>query len=227
MLVTLVSLVGCEDEMPDYYDSKSYDLEDFNAVELGDALQIEIIQADQFSVVASGETEDLEDLELRVENGVLKGKYRQGSNSHKRTKVVISMPQLRGAVLEAATDTKITGFSEPEDTFFLRLSGASAAVVEGNYEVLEARIEGASELNLKGEGDVLDAVIGGASRLNAGGFAVNVTSIDVGGASEATISVHDLLEGSVQGSSRLRYQGNPEVIDVFVANDSRMSRLEL
>ena len=225
VLFSLFLLVGCEDEMPDYYDSRTYDLEDFNAVELGDALQIEILQGARFSVVAKGETDDLNDLELRVENGVLTGHYRNGSNSHKRSRLVIFMPELSAASFEAATTARIAGFNAPETTLLLQVSGASTALVEANYETLEVRVEGASELALRGHADAMNAVVGGASRLFARDLTAAAVSVNVGGASEATISVTDELAGSVQGNSLLRYNGDPEVLDVFVASDSRMSRL--
>ena len=224
LLVSTAFLAGCDNEMPDYYDSRTYDLKNFDAVELGDALQIEIVQSNNFSVVASGETPDLEDLELRVENGVLLGNYRHGSRSHKRTRLVIFMPQLSAAVLEAATDTKVIGFTAPQDMLFLRISGASTARVDGNFGVLEARMDGASDLILTGESDVLDVVVGGASHLKAAEFITTAATIEVGGASEAFVSVRDRLEGSVQGNSFLRYHGNPQILDVYVASDSRMGR---
>lgn len=225
MLVTVLILAGCEDEMPDYYDSRSYALRDFEAVELGDALQVEIIQNDEYSVVARGETPDIEDLELRVEDGVLTGNYRHGSRNHKRTNVTIFMPRLKAVTMEAATDTKISGFSVAEDLFLLRLSGASTARVVANFEVLEARIDGASRLILRGEGDVLDVVVGGASGLDGKDFNVSSATLEVDGASEALVTVYDQLKGSVQGSSLLRYYGSPGTVDVYVATGSRMSRL--
>ena len=222
MLLMAFFLVGCDDEMPDYYASKSYDLENFNAVELGDALQVRILRGTRFSVVARGEQPDLDDLELRVEDGVLTGNYRNGSASHKRTKLEISMPQIYSAVFEAATDASISGFTAPGSPFFLKASGASAILMSGNFEELELRVEGASEIALKGQVDVMDAVVSGASRLYARELTASEASVDIGGASEADLYVTGRLEGSVQGSSLLRYLGDPEVLDVFVANDSRI-----
>lgn len=224
LFVVAASLVSCDDEMPDYYDSRSYDLQGFDAVELGDALQVEIIKANTFSVVAKGETPDLDDLQLRVEGGVLTGNYRYGSRNHKRTMVVIYMPHLADLRMGAATDTKVIGFRNPQEMFFLRLSGASAATIEMNAALTEVRIDGASEAVLRGEGAILDGIICGASRLNARDFSVPAALIDVGGASEALVYVREQLEGSVQGSSMLRYKGNPEYFDVYVASDSRLTR---
>lgn len=222
MLLIALFLMGCDDEMPDYYASRSYDLENFNAVELGDALQVRIVRGTRFSVVARGEQPDLDDLELRVEDGVLTGNYRNGSGSHKRTKLEISMPQINSAIFEAASDASISGFTDPGSPFFLKASGASAVFMAGNFEELEVNVEGASEIALKGEADVLDVAVGGASRFYARELTANTSSIRVDGASEADLYVTERLEGSVQGGSLLRYHGDPEVLDVFVSNESRI-----
>lgn len=224
LIVSSSLLVGCDDEMPDYYDSRAYELHNFDAVALGNALQVEIIQGAQFSVVAKGETPDLEDLELRVENGVLTGGYRHGGRSHKRTQVVIFMPQLTSVIMESATDAKMIGFDFQQEDFFLQASGASTVEVDANSKFLEARVEGASELILKGEADVLEAHVGGASHLKASGFSAIAVAVEVGGASDATVTVLEELEGRVEGNSLLRYHGNPKLLDVYVASDSRMNR---
>ena len=67
--------VGCDDEFPDYYQEREFEVENFEGVNLGDAFQIEIEQSEDFYVIAKGEERDLNNLLLEVEDGILVGSY--------------------------------------------------------------------------------------------------------------------------------------------------------
>ncbi len=217
-------LSGCEDDMPAYYEEKEFALDGFNSLNLGSAFQVEITYGDEFLVVAKGESQDLEDLELVVANNTLSGSYRHGSRSHKRTLVQVYMPVLRTANLHSATNAVIKGFSAEEDSLRLLVSGAAKLATDAEWRYIEFEVNGASELVLEGKASAIKGAVNGASNLQAADLFPSTCDIAVSGASEATVGVRDLLSGSVNGNSQLQYRGSP-VLDVEVAADSRIKKL--
>lgn len=223
MMLVSMTFYSCEDGMPDYYHEKEYpSLTGFTGVELGDALQVEIRRADAFSVVAKGEDKDLNDLELWVENNSLRGKYREGSRSHKRTLVLVYMPELKKTNMHSATNTKIIGFPAGQELLHLIVSGASEVELENSWNELSIEISGASKAILHGYGTTVTANVSGSSELNAEGFTTENGHMEVNGKSTARVRIGETLTGSVNGDSKLIYWGNPTEVQVAVASDSEM-----
>lgn len=221
---SLTLLSACEDETPQYYHEKEFELEDFTGVDLGSAFEIEIKEAAEFKVIAKGEDQDLNDLEMRVENNVLNGSYLQNRRNRKRTLIQIQMPVLREANLHGASHSSISGFSSEEDSLELHLSGASELLMDADWKFLEIDISGASNANVDGQANKVKASVSGASNLNSRDLSASIIEIAVSGASEAKIIVDNELRGSVNGASELKYTGNPAVVDVDVAQDSKIRK---
>lgn len=123
--IGVIIVVGCEDEMPDYYADRVFEVDHFEGVSLGDAFQIEISQEAEYAVIAKGESKDLEDLRLTVVNGVLVGSYRPGSRNHKRTLIQIQTPILQSAYFHSASSSQIYGFTDSTGNLEMKVSGAS------------------------------------------------------------------------------------------------------
>ena len=134
------------------------------------------------------------------------------------------MPVLRSANLLDASSSLITGFNNLQESLELKASGASRVRIISDWKSLNVELNGASEVIIEGAAEDFETEINGASRLQAIDLLTNNTLVEVGGASEASVTASDQLTGEVNGHSLLRYGGNPETIDVEVAIDSKMMR---
>ncbi len=214
---------ACDDGMPDYYNQRDYELQNFTGVNLGDALEVEIVKADEFKVIAKGEDKDINDLELRVEAGILTGNYRPGSRNHKRTQVQIYLPELEKADMHSATTTTIKGFFNEDDSLKLKVSSASKVTMDSELKFLELELSAASKAILSGEVKTMQTEVSGASELKAGNFSAGSCRAEVKGTSKATVKVTDHLTAKVNGASELKYTGSPDYIEKEVTSDSRIS----
>lgn len=222
LLFGLQLLTACEDETPNYYNQRTFELEDFSGVKLGDALQVEIIKSTAFKVYAKGEDKDINDLELKVVAGTLTGKYRTRSGSHKQTIVQIYLPELENVDVHSATKTTIKGFFNEHDTLKVAVSAASELSMDGMLKFLELSMDGASRVVISGEVSTVHARVSGASELKAAGASTENYQVEVNGASKATLNVREKLDATVNGASELKYTGSPELVESEVASDSKM-----
>ncbi|MBP5218944.1 MAG: DUF2807 domain-containing protein [Bacteroidales bacterium] len=88
----------------------------------------------------------------------------------------------------------------------LETSGASKFNFTGEYKTFKLDASGACSLVLSGKTDVLDADISGASKLDAEDLYANNVSIDLSGASKASVFAADTIDIDSSGASNLTYR---------------------
>lgn len=230
-VVMLVVLQSCiyintrdNDIPPRGVATRSLDLANFDQLAMGSAFTIHVRQGATFSVKATGELNDLDDLETSVNrSGVLEIKYRNTwRNRRERMDLDIVMPSLRGVDFSGASVSDVEGF-EKVRTLDYRLSGASKSVFTGSADRMNVDLSGASELDLRGDGGVLTGNLSGASQVFAFDFSVQEADLGLSGASRARVRVAKLLKVDASGASSLRYQGTPTV-DQRVSGGSSVTR---
>lgn len=204
--------------------TRSLDLVNFDQLTMGSAFTIHVRQGSSFSVKATGELNDIEDLETSVNrSGVLEIRYRNTwRNRRERMDLDIVMPSLRGVDFSGASVSDVEGF-ENIRTLDYRLSGASKSVFIGSADRLTLDLSGAAELDLRGDGGVLVGKLSGASQVFAFDFMTQEADLNLSGASRARVRVAKLLKVDASGASSLRYQGTPTV-DQRLSGGSTVTR---
>lgn len=199
-----------EDPGPLQEIEKEFNETDFDRLEMGDALHVDVEQGNFFEISVRGDRRNINDLEVFKEGSTLIVRFDEWENRRHETYVTITMPTIVGANFSGASNSRISGF-EDLTTFDLYLSGASTSqvdIVAGEFETV---VSGASVLNLRGSSSAMNAEITGASVLKAFNFPVVTSDILATGASHASITVADQLKAVASGASSVTYRGNPTV----------------
>ncbi|MFB9295799.1 head GIN domain-containing protein [Persicitalea jodogahamensis] len=219
VLVVVSSLQSCiyintrdNDIPPRGVATRDLNLNNFDQLAMGSAYSIRVKKGENFSIKATGELNDLDDLDASVSrSGVLEIKYRNTwRKSRDRMDIDIVMPSLRGVDFSGASVSTIEGF-ENERTLDYRLSGASKSTFIGSADRLGIDLSGASELTLNGRSGLIIGEISGASQLYAFDFPVDEADLNLSGASRARVRVVKFLKVDASGASNVRYLGNPTV----------------
>ncbi len=201
-------------------------LKDFDKLQIGSAFVIDVTKSAQFSIKATGDKENLDELESYVKNGELYIKYKGDSwKRHRKGSVYlyITMPELQGVTFSGATKSTIEGFSV-KGTFNLSLSGASESKINLKAENMDISLSGASNARVSGGNmSKMMAELSGASELYAYDCEAESTKIKTSGASSAKIAVSSSLNADATGASSIRYRGNPNV-NSDASGASRISR---
>ncbi|WP_215234735.1 head GIN domain-containing protein [Dyadobacter linearis] len=190
--------------------TETYDLKNFDELEMGDAFQVKVVAGPGFSVSATGELNDLDDLDIFVHDGKLVARYDGWRNNRKRMDIEIVMPAVEEVNFSGAVNAKLLGF-ENLPSLNIELSGASRCEFDGSAREMDFELTGASRLKLFGNSKFLDGELSGASQLHAFDLPVEESELNVSGASQAEVSVSRLLKVDASGASAVRYKGNPAI----------------
>jgi hypothetical protein len=199
-----------EDPGPLQEIEKEFNETDFDRLEIGDALHIDVEQGNFFEVSVRGDRRNVNDLEVFKEGSTLIVRFDEWENRRHETYVTITMPTIVGANFSGASNSRVSGFNELTK-FDLYLSGASVSQLDVVASEFKTIVSGASVLNLRGSASVMEAEITGASVLKGFNFPVVTADVLASGASHGSLTVADVLRATATGASSITYRGNPSV----------------
>jgi hypothetical protein len=193
---------------------RTFNVSGFDKVALGSAFTINVQQGSQFSVKASGRDEDLEDLEANVSGGTLKVRYKNTkwgwNNNRKQVRIDIVMPQLRDMDFSGACTATVKGFRNQGD-INVNISGASTATIDLDADRVNVDFSGASSIHLNGRASRMEGEVSGATTLKAYDLKTKQVTLDISGASNASVSATDKVDVDASGASSVRYRGGASV----------------
>lgn len=191
--------------------TRTFDFKNFNSLRASNAFRVHVVAGNSFGVSATGEQNDLDDLEIFVQDGQLTVRYdNTWRMSRSRMDIDITMPDLTHVDFSSAVTADISGFGNLNKMNF-SLSGASRCDFEGAANQFTFDLNGASQLEMEGNARYLDGELSGASRLDAFDMVVEESRLDLSGASQAQVRVSKLLDVKANGASSVRYKGSPVI----------------
>ena len=164
-------------------------LADFNAIEVGGAVEVEVVAQKDFSVEVEADDNLLQFIKTEVSGDTLKISTEKHFSTRNPIRVRISAPDIEN----------------------LEVSGASKlALLNLKNDSLRVDASGASKIKVDGETKNLEIELSGASRLDAENLKSENADVDASGASNATIYVSNDLNADLSGASSVNYSGNPK-----------------
>lgn len=192
---------------------RSYEIDDFDEIDINTAFRINIKQGDEYSIFIAGEKNNVNNVIIEKSGNVLSMDFKDNSTKHndeqKEIKVFIIMPFISSVQFGSTCKVNIFGFKQ--DYMDINLSGAAFANLDVEINSLNADITGAAKLQIKGSGRKFKANVSGASTLNAYDFEVYETEIETHSASTARVYAKDQLFIITHGASTVTYKGNADV----------------
>ncbi len=185
--------------------TRTFDLSDFTAVDVGGGFRVEITQSSSYSVRVTADNNTFDYMDVYKADDALTIGLKGGFSFRSVTlKAQISMPNLYALVLSGGTQGTAEEFISTHD-FNLVLSGGSSLELEG----------AANNLNL---------VATGGSRSDLSDFPVHTATVLLSGGSQATINMNGTLNANLSGGSQLQYIGTPTMGDISVSGGSAISK---
>ncbi|RNI25642.1 PspC domain-containing protein [Rufibacter latericius] len=207
--------------------SKIYNVRDFSEIEAGGAYHIRVRMSPRHSVRVTGSESELEKLQLRVQNGVLKinreSEFLRLWDTNKNAVLIeVETPDLNSVDFGGAAKAEIIGFAP--DNFSIKQTGASELAINISTSHLDIDLSGAARTNLKGFVDELSIDASGASRIEASQLVAQGASVDVSGASQSVVNVQKHLRADASGASSVQYLGEVQQVEMNQSGGSRISR---
>ncbi|PWJ60187.1 phage shock protein PspC (stress-responsive transcriptional regulator) [Dyadobacter jejuensis] len=186
---------------------KQFPVDDFNKIDLGGAYVISIRQGTEYRITADGEVDDVDDIEVRVDNGTLKVNRSDdfsifGNNKWKRVGLVITTPNLERLELSGANKARVSGF-KGLNKLYVDVSGASQTEIDVETNQLLVDMSGASKLTLKGSASQVELDISGACKVDATRMGIGSARVSASGASRAEMGRVGNIEKHTSGASKV------------------------
>ncbi len=216
----------------------------FTGVALNCSADVKVLQGNETKVTIDGQKNIVDELETKVENGVLeirfKSKYSMKSYSYKNLTVTVQTPNVASLAVSSsgsmAAQTPLKGqklavaVSGSGDIQLLEVTyeGLTAAVSSsGSIKIKNAAIANEADIAVSGSGAVecggtaktANMAVSGSGGIAASTFAVFDGSAVVSGSGGIECNVSNALDAVVSGSGSVHYVGKPVNI-VSKANGS-------
>ena len=250
MAALLASVTGCSGGCPGgirgsgNLETREMDFGNFTEVHASHAFNIEVTSGDsyQVSITVDDNLWDYVDVHQTGQTVYigLKGMHFY-TNVHLEADV--TMPELRGLTLSGASRGEVSGFgsAEPLD---IKLSGASslnmdnleagntkfelsgASKASGSIEIADGdfQVSGAGTIELEGSANNVSVGASGASRAKLADFPVNDATVDLSGASTATVNASGTIDADLSGASHLDYMGDATLGSVETSGASTINK---
>jgi Putative auto-transporter adhesin, head GIN domain len=220
-LIAVVALAGCgsaNGETSAKRDgpkvTRSFAAKDFDAVALKGSDDVRIVYGKDFAISASGPTEVVDALDIRVEGNTLRIDRKRGKGwnwnwsggDHDGAIITVTMPLIRSAVLAGSGDMSVDGTAE--DTFDGALAGSGTLTIAGGRAAtMNLSIAGSGDVIAAGSAKSLSLSIAGSGDLDAARLSAEQISASVAGSGDITGNATGKADVSIVGSGDVTITG--------------------
>ncbi len=228
ILLAFFTITSCGDDDGFFNDCENGDgpvveqvlnLSDFTGVDLKINANVYITQDDFFEVVAIGEQNAIDRLELNVRNDTWDVEF-DGCVKNYDLDIYITMPKVE--YLEISGSGEITGetFFDPEN-ITLRINGSGTLCLGLYSQNINAKISGSGNIELEGEAEQFDCRITGSGDIGAFKLETERADLEITGSGDISTHVLEFLKIKITGSGDVYYKGFPD-LDVEITGSGRV-----
>jgi hypothetical protein len=195
------------------YDKKELSLRDFETVHSSFSGDVIIHEGARQKVVVEGPEDRLDDLDMHVNNGALKIKFKPKINTRRgKFTVYITMPKIEEVEVNGSGNATINSIGNTTEAS-LKVSGSGKIEVNTlSLERLLASVSGSGEIYVNhGDVDKLDVEISGSGDCNTKSAPAKHVTARVKGSGTAILWAEETLDATISGSGTIKYYGNPRV----------------
>jgi Putative auto-transporter adhesin, head GIN domain len=183
----------------------------FTRVEADGPFDVEVREAQGFSVQVNIDSNLLPLVETRASGGVLTIDARQPVRDLvPGPHVVVTLPHLEGASLLGSGRVTVGSFQET-DRVDLILSGSGDLRFEGSSPSLVAQLSGSGALELTGSAARLDLDLSGSGSIGAVGLPATSATILLDGSGDVSATVEGSVDLTLSGSGNIELFGQPDI----------------
>ncbi len=208
-------------------DVKTFGFKNFNKIEIGSGMILNVTQSDAYSIEAKGSSGDLSDLDVEKKGDVLKISFKRNFflsfGIHRRVEFNIKMPKLSGVSLSGGAKGNIK-MDIASDMFTAEMSGGAELLGNLNCGNISIELSGGSSVNINGSGKNLKIDGSGGATFRLKNFSIQNLSADLSGGSRASVMMNGKLNADLSGGSHIYYYGKLELGDTDFSGGSGVSR---
>ena len=187
-------------------ESKSFDLEEIEGIELGVPAHIEIQQGPQ-SISFKAYPNYWEQLQLNVKRGILEIESNRCFSD--KIEATITMPNINQ--LEINGSGKIVSSNFSSEDLELKINGSGDMDLNTAAKEIDANINGSGNIVLQGSAQDLKLEVNGSGDFRALDMDILNAEVEISGSGDAELNVNNSLDVNIVGSGDVSYTGQPNI----------------
>lgn len=221
--------------------SQLYNISDFTEIEIGTAVEFEIVPLDIYSISIKANENMFDYLDVSHSGKTLSINLKPISYSQINLVATITLPALNRLSIKGTAHGKVKGFiSNPN--FTLQASGDSTldldveagatelfltdtSIVVGRLLATDLNLDmsAGSRISLSGSAQDMKLKATGDSLANLPDYVLQNAGIILSGTSQANIMLNGILDAELNDSSKLNYTGSPTLGKTDIHGDSKIT----
>jgi len=213
VIILITSLTSCSFGQGSYKETR--DVKDFDEVSFSVSGEIYITIGNEFKVVLEGDKDYVKEIETEVRgnNLEIKRKDHWVNFDNEKIKAYVTLPAIKA--LSIAGSAK-GFFNDPlkSDKFDLSIAGSGKVYIKDvQIDYFESSVAGSGTVEISGKGNIKDAEISisGSGTYLANDVIIETMEISIAGSGKCECNVTGIIKGSIAGSGRIIYSGNPKI----------------
>ncbi len=208
---SLITLINSSTSKSD----ESRTVSGFSGISSSGSYTIFITMGNKESLRLEGSSEMINQIETKVENGILKIRNKKQMNwkswnSGGKVFIYIEARTLHGITLSGSGDIEVSG-TVKSTGLTNTLSGSGSISQSMDAENFVAIISGSGKIMAKGKAENVKITIAGSGNFEGKELQTTNSNVKVSGSGNITITADKYLEALISGSGNIRYGGNPSV----------------
>ncbi|MDO3641425.1 head GIN domain-containing protein [Mucilaginibacter sp. L3T2-6] len=202
------------------------DVSDYYGVECNGPFNVQVKIDGTESVRLDVDAGILNDIETKVDNGVLKVQMKHGWRNHgdiARANIYITAKELHhlanGGSGNMVLEGTVTG-----PLAILTLSGSGSLKASVKSELAQIKLSGSGGLTVDGSADRANVQISGSGNVNAIEFTVQTLNARLSGSGSVDMVVNKKITAVISGSGGVAYTGDAAVADTQYSGSGRVSK---
>lgn len=192
--------------------SRTFEVGDFDAVELAGPHDVIVRVGGAPSVRAEGDAEALEELEVRMDGSTLEvGTRRRGGmgigfRKSRAARIYVTVPALRAAGVAGSGNLRIDRVEG--ESFDGSLAGSGELIVDAlRVGRAEFSVAGSGDIRAAGAAEAVEVGIAGSGDVDLSGLQVRTADVNVMGSGDVRLNATDTADVSIMGSGDVAVTG--------------------
>ena len=212
--------------------TQTFDLAPFDEIASETVIDVEVVQGDTQKVVAEGNENMMNFIELKVINNKLHVNLIDGSYNHFELKVYVTIPTLREVELESTGNVYLSeftnlkslnlylsstgninfeGVSQIENKLNVRSSSTGNIFINMNCDEVEVQATSTGNVTIKGNCNTQHVNLNGTGNYNAFDLFSKECTVTTEGTGDARVNVSEILNATIRSVGSIYYKGDPKV----------------
>ncbi len=202
--------------------TESRDLKPFDRIESSGCFDIEVTVGGEQKITVSFDDNLIELIETEVKANTLHIRARKSFSSRRGCRIEITVPELVEVFASGSGDISVTNLET--ERFEFGLSGSGDFFVQGKTHEMEISLSGSGDVTAEGQTQGLEINLSGSGNISARDLKAEEVYVKISGSGDVKVFAEESFDGTISGSGRIAYYGDPEHTSSRVSGSGRIRK---